>query len=95
MKLSLLQSLIKELGKLRRLGGSFSGLPDVGIVNNSESLLYAVEAKSTVYNDCIIPIKQIKRCMEFLKLFDIYKKKNVIFAFRFATKKAIRNPNLQ
>ena len=31
--------------------------------------------------------------MEFLKLFDIYKKKNVIFAFRFATKKAIRNPN--
>jgi Holliday junction resolvase len=80
----------KGTWKARRLGGSSSGLPDVGIMNNSESLLYSVEAKSTVYNFCEIPVKQIKRCLEFLELFSIYKKKNVIFAFRFATKKSIR-----
>ena len=83
----------KGTWKARRLGGSSSGLPDVGIVNNSESLLYSVEAKSTVYNFCEIPVKQILRCIEFLNLFDIYEKKNVIFAFRFATKKAIRSAN--
>ena len=77
--------------KARRLGGSSSGLPDLGIVNNSGSLLYSVECKSTVYNNCEIPLKQILRCIEFLDLFNVYKKRNVIFAFRFATKRSIRS----
>lgn len=79
--------------KARRLGGSSSGLPDVGIVNNSESILYSVEAKSTVYNFCEIPRKQILRCIEFLDLFSAYKKRNVIFAFRFATKRSLLAAN--
>jgi Holliday junction resolvase len=83
----------KGTWKARRLGGSSSGLPDVAIVNNSESIHYAVEAKSTVYNFCIIPVKQIKRCIEYLSMYDLYKKQNVILAFRFATKKALRAEN--
>lgn len=79
--------------KSRRLGGASSGLPDVGIINNDQSLLYAVEAKSTVYNFCEIPFKQIKRCIDFLDLFTKYEKRNVIFAFRFASKQAKLNPN--
>ena len=83
----------KGTWKARRLGGSSSGLPDVAIINNSESILYSVEAKSTVYNFCEIPLKQIKRCIEFLEIFGAYKTRNVIFAFRFATKRAIRAEN--
>lgn len=89
--------IVKEFNKgtwkSRRLGGSSSGLPDVVIVNNSESILYSVEAKSTVYNFREIPVKQIQRCLDLLDIFNAYKTKNVIFAFRFATKKAIRSPN--
>lgn len=89
--------LVKEFNKgnwkARRLGGASSGLPDIGIVNNSQSLLYAIEAKSTVYNFCIVPVKQIKRCMDFLEIFSLYKKRNIILAIRFATKRAILAEN--
>jgi Holliday junction resolvase len=89
--------LVKEFNKgnwkARRLGGASSGLPDVGIMNNSQSLLYAVEAKSTVYNNCIVPVKQIRRCIGYLDIHDIYKTKNTILAFRFASKRTKRNPN--
>lgn len=89
--------LVKEFNKgnwkARRLGGSSSGLPDVGIVNNSSSILYSIEAKSTAYNNCEIPVKQIKRCVEFLELFSAYRTKNVILAFRFASKRALLSAN--
>lgn len=89
--------LVKEFNKgnwkSRRLGGASSGLPDVGIVNNPQSLLYAVEAKSTVYNFCEVPVKQIIRCLGYLDLHSIYKTKNVILAFRFATKRALLAEN--
>src|SRR5687768_9318734 len=89
--------LVKEFNKgnwkARRLGGSSSGLPDVGIVNNSQSILYAVEAKSTVYNYCIVPVKQIVRCLGYLDLHSIYKTKHVILAFRFATRRALLAAN--
>lgn len=87
------KQLVTEFNKgnwqARRLGGSSSGLPDVGIVNNEQSILYAIEAKSTVYNFCEVPVKQIVRCLDYLKLHSIYKTKNVILAFRFATKRAL------
>ncbi len=79
--------------KARRLGGSSSGLPDVGIVNNSQKILYAIEAKSTVYNFCMVPVKQIQRCIDYLDIFSLYEKRNVILAFRFATKRAILSEN--
>lgn len=79
--------------KARRLGGSSSGLPDVGIVNNNQSILYAIEAKSTAYNNCLVPVKQIVRCLGYLDLHSIYKTKNVILAFRFATKRALLAEN--
>lgn len=89
--------LVKEFNKGkwkgRRLGGSSSGLPDVGITNNDQSLLYAVEAKSTVYNFCEIPVKQIIRCIDYLSLYSIYQKRYVILAFRFATKRSKLSPN--
>lgn len=92
-EVQLVKEFNKGVWKARRLGGSSSGLPDLGIVNNSESILYSVECKSTVYNFCEIPIKQILRCIEFLEIFSIYKTKKVIFGFRFATKRSIRAEN--
>lgn len=84
--------LVAEFNKgnwqARRLGGSSSGLPDVGIVNDSQELMYAIEAKSTVYNFCIVPVKQIKRCINYLDMFKLYKTRHVILAFRFATNRS-------
>jgi len=79
--------------KARRLGGSSSGLPDVGIMNDTQSILYAVEAKSTVYNFCTVPVKQIQRCLNYLNLYSLYQNKYVILAFKFASKRSKRSTN--
>lgn len=68
----------------RRLGGSSTGLPDVAITNNEASVLYTVEAKSNkVGNEAYIDNDQIVRCLDVLDFLGAYKKKQVIFAFKF------------
>ena len=36
-----------------------------------------------------VPADQIERCLEWIKTFDIYKKRNVLLAFKFLSKKRI------
>jgi Holliday junction resolvase len=74
----------------RRLGGSSTGLPDIVITNNTQSVIYAVEAKSTVGNACYIDNDQICRCLDVLDIFSIYEQRNVVFAFKFASPKTTK-----
>ena len=71
----------------RRLGGSSTGLPDIVITNNGESVLYAVEAKSTVGKLAYVENDQLCRCLDILEMFSIYKKRSVVLAFKFAESK--------
>lgn len=79
--------LVKEFDygpwQARRLGGSSTGLPDLVITNNKESILVALEAKSTVSNHCYVPRDQIERCNEVLKMFNVYRNQNIVLAFKF------------
>ena len=76
----------------KRLGGTSTELPDILITNNKLSILYSVEAKSTTGNLAYIHNDQICRCMDILGMFSIYRKRYVVFAFKFAKSKC--NPRL-
>ena len=55
--------LVKQLNSkkwiARRLGGSSTGLPDIVAVNNSESILLSIEAKTATSNSIYVPQDQI------------------------------------
>lgn len=79
----------------KRLGGSSSGLPDVIVTNNKQSILWSMECKSRTAKTeeekngklAVIPPIQIQRCYDMFNMFSIYKTKNVVFAFKFNIKK--------
>lgn len=72
-----------------RLGSPSTGLPDVLAVNTKQSSIYTVEAKSGTTMSLPVPADQIERCLKWIKTFDIYKKRQVILAFKFLSKKRI------
>ena len=72
-----------------RLGSPSIALPDVLAVNTNESTLYAIEAKSGTSTSLPVPFDQIERCLDWTKTFDIYKKRKVLLAFKFLSKKRI------
>ena len=75
--------------KAFRLGSPSIALPDVLAVNTNESSLFTIEAKSGTSTSLVVPADQIERCLEWIKTFDIYKKRNVLLAFKFLSKKRI------
>ena len=75
--------------KAFRLGSPGIALPDVLAVNTKESTIFTVEAKSGTSTSLPVPGDQIERCLEWIKTFDIYKKRRVILAFKFLSKKRI------
>ena len=84
-------NLVKKLnvGKwaARRLGGSSTGLPDIVAVNNTESILLSIEAKSGTSNSIYVPNDQIGRCFLITQMFQAYSNRHVILAFKFMRKK--------
>lgn len=72
-----------------RLGSPSIALPDVLAVNTKKSTIYTIEAKSGTTTSLAVPFDQIERCLEWIKTFDIYKKRQVILAFKFLSKKRI------
>ena len=72
-----------------RLGSPSIALPDVLAVNTNESTLYAIEAKSGTSTSLPVPFDQIERCLDWTKTFDLYKKRKVLLAFKFLSKKRI------
>jgi Holliday junction resolvase len=75
--------------KAFRLGSPSIALPDVLAVNTENSTIFTIEAKSGTSTSLPVPADQIERCLEWIKTFDIYKKRNVLLAFKFLSKKRI------
>ena len=75
--------------KAFRLGSPSIALPDVLAVNTEENTMFTIEAKSGTTTSLVVPADQIERCFEWIKTFDIYKKRNVLLAFKFLSKKRI------
>lgn len=79
--------LVKQLNSrewtARRLGGSSTGLPDIVAVNNRESVLLSIEAKSATGNSIYVPQDQILRCYKITKMFEVYRERHIILAFKF------------
>jgi Holliday junction resolvase len=73
--------------KALRLGSPSVSLPDVIAVNNSESIMLAIEAKSTSTDRIRIPLEQIERCLRWLDTFSLYKHRYAILALKFMSKK--------
>jgi len=72
-----------------RLGSPSIALPDVLAVNTPESMIFAIEAKSGTTNSLPVPADQIERCLKWINVFEIYKERKVILAFKFLSKKRI------
>ena len=70
-----------------RLGSPSTSLPDVLAVNNHESTIFTIEAKSGTTNLLPVPEDQIERCLKWVNTFDVYKNRKVILAFKFLSKK--------
>ncbi len=75
--------------KAFRLGSPSIALPDVLAINTEESTIFTIEAKSGTGTSLPVPYDQIKRCLEWIKTFDIYEKRHVLLAFKFLSKKRI------
>ncbi len=73
--------------KALRLGSPSVSLPDIIAVNNSASILLAIEAKSTSTNMVRIPLDQIVRCFKILDTFALYKHRYAILALKFMSKR--------
>ena len=78
-----------ENWKAFRLGSPSIALPDVLAVNNQNSMIFTIEAKSGTSTSLPVPADQIERCQKWIKTFDIYKDRKVILAFKFLSKKRI------
>lgn len=78
-----------ENWKAFRLGSPSTGLPDVLAVNTEDSTIYAIEAKSGTGTSLRIPLDQIERCLQWIRTFDIYKRGQVLLAFKFLSKKRV------
>ena len=75
--------------KAFRLGSPSIALPDVLAINTEESTIFTIEAKSGTGTSLLVPADQIERCLEWINTFDIYKKRHVLLAFKFLSKKRI------
>ncbi len=72
-----------------RLGSPSIALPDVLAVNTDKSTIFTIEAKSGTSTSLPVPMDQIERCLDWIKTFDIYKKRKVLLAFKFLSKKRL------
>jgi Holliday junction resolvase len=75
--------------KAFRLGSPSVALPDVLCVNNEDSVIFTIEAKSGTGTTLTVPFDQIIRCLNWTNNFTIYKTRKVILAFKFLSKKRV------
>lgn len=75
--------------KAFRLGSPSVALPDILVVNNIQSIIYTIEAKSGTGTTLHVPFDQITRCLNWTNHFEIYKKRKVVLAFKFLSKKRV------
>ena len=89
----LVQKLNSGPWHARRLGGSSTGLPDIVAVNNADSILLTIEAKSGTSDILYVPQDQLDRCMVIRDMFGVYSTRHIILAFKFMNKKRFRRKN--
>ncbi|MCI0564717.1 MAG: hypothetical protein MN733_40130, partial [Nitrososphaera sp.] len=90
---TLVHRLNSGLWNARRLGGSSTGLPDIVAVNNTESILLTIEAKSGTSDILYVPQDQLERCMIVRNMFGVYDERHIVLAFKFMSKKRFRRKN--
>ena len=89
-------TLVKRFNKLDnwkafRLGSPSVALPDILSLNNDDSVIFTIEAKSGTSTSLTVPFDQIVRCMNWTENFKVYQTREVILAFKFLSKKRIGN----
>ena len=89
-------TLVKRFNKLDnwkafRLGSPSVALPDILSLNNDDSIIFTIEAKSGTSTSLTVPFDQIVRCMNWTENFKVYQTRQVILAFKFLSKKRIGN----
>ena len=89
-------TLVKRFNKLDnwkafRLGSQSVALPDILSLNNEDSIIFTIEAKSGTSTSLTVPDDQIVRCMNWTENFKVYQTRQVILAFKFLSKKRIGN----
>ena len=72
-----------------RLGSPSTGLPDIIAINNIKKILIVGEAKSGTADSLQVPSDQIIRCINTAESFTVYKKRIVLLAFKFISKRRI------
>ena len=72
-----------------RLGSPSTSLPDILVVSDKNSTILTIEAKSGTGTSLQVPFDQIIRCSNWTKIFELYKTRKVILAFKFSSKKRI------
>lgn len=87
-------TLVKRFNELLewkafRLGSPSTSLPDILAVSSSNSTIFTIEAKSGTTNSLVVPSDQIERCLRWINTFELYKTREVVFAFKFLSKKRI------
>ena len=87
-------TLVKRFNKMEdrkafRLGSPSVALPDILCVNNEDSMIFTIEAKSGTGTTLTVPFDQITRCLSWTNNFTVYKTRKVILAFKFLSKKRI------
>jgi len=87
-------TLVKRFNSLSnwkafRLGSPSVALPDILAVNNHQSIIYTIEAKSGTGTTLQVPFDQISRCLNWTNHFKLYKKRKVVLAFKFSSKKRV------
>jgi len=87
-------TLVKRFNKIEnwkafRLGSPSVALPDILCVNNEDSKIFTIEAKSGTGTTLTVPFDQITRCLNWTNNFTVYKTRKVILAFKFLSKKRI------
>lgn len=87
---TLVQRLNNGQWYARRLGSSSTGLPDIVAVNNDSHILLTIEAKSGTSDMLYVPQDQIGRCIIVHNMFEVYKTRHIILAFKFMGKKRFR-----
>ncbi len=75
--------------KAFRLGSPSVALPDVLVVSTKNNTIFTIEAKSGTGTTLQVPFDQIIRCLKWTDTFELYRKRKVILAFKFLSKKRI------
>lgn len=72
-----------------RLGSASTSLPDILALNPVAKAAFVIEAKSGTADRLIVPAHQIERCIDWYHILGPFKRRRVVLAFKFLSKRRI------